>query len=97
MLEQEKGKPIKPEGDLNKDGILHIANDWYLIEATKGSYFTGNMTMEQSSEEDYNLLTGDYTIRKTDEQGKTKTTKGNRGKKQLMKLKDFNPESSSSL
>ncbi|WP_213526793.1 hypothetical protein [Paenibacillus sp. J31TS4] len=69
-------------------------NDWYLIGATMGSYFTGTMTRENANEEDYNLLTGDYIIRATDEQNpsKSKTTKGNRGKAPLLKLKDFHAD-----
>ncbi len=64
-------------------------NDWYLIGATLGSYFTGNATEENADEEDYNLLTGDYITKKADEKGNIQTTKGNRGKKELLKLKDF--------
>jgi hypothetical protein len=66
-------------------------HDWYLIGATLGSYFTGTMTQENGNEEDYNLLTGDYSIRKVDENdaSNSKTTKGNRGKTTLLKLKDF--------
>ncbi|HPU42556.1 MAG TPA: hypothetical protein PKY26_09185 [Acetivibrio clariflavus] len=63
---------------------------WYLIGVTKGSYFTGTATMETADEEDYNLLTGDYTIKKY-EDGQLKTTKGNRGKRPLVNLKDFVP------
>ncbi len=65
-------------------------NDWYLIGAKKGQYFSGTHTRENADEEDYNLLTGDYVIRKTDEDGHTTITKGNRGKKKLITLKDFN-------
>ncbi|MGG3280065.1 hypothetical protein [Paenibacillus solani] len=67
-------------------------NDWYLIGATTGEYFTGSATEEEANEQDYNFLTGDYIIKKTDESGKQKTTHGNKGKKELIKLKDFNPE-----
>lgn len=63
--------------------------DWYLIGATLGSYFTGTTTQENADEEDYNLLTGDYIIRKADEKGNLNTTKGNRGIRNLVKLKDF--------
>ena len=62
---------------------------WYLIGATYGSYFTGTTTMENADEEDYNLLTGDYIIRKADENGKMVISKGNRGKRELLNLKDF--------
>lgn len=68
-------------------------NDWYLIGATKGEYFTGSATEEQVSEQDYNLLTGDYIIKKTNEKGKIITTRGNKGKVELIKLRDFNMES----
>lgn len=61
-------------------------DDWYLIGATIGSYFTGNATGE---EEDYNLLTGDFIKKTTDEKGNVQTTKGNRGKRELLRLKDF--------
>lgn len=66
-------------------------NDWYLIGATIGDYYTGTMTLENANEDDYNLLTGDFISRKTDEKEPTNThtTKGNRGKKELLKLKDF--------
>jgi len=67
-------------------------NDWYLIGATTGEYFTGSATEEEANVQDYNLLTGDYIIKETDESGKQKTTHGNRGKKELIKLRDFNPE-----
>ncbi|MFZ5986881.1 MAG: hypothetical protein ACOYWZ_07140 [Bacillota bacterium] len=62
-------------------------NGWYLIGYTEGSYVSIGDTMEVV-EEDYNLLTGDYIIEKV-EDGKIKTIKGNRGKKQLMSLQDF--------
>lgn len=62
---------------------------WYLIGATLGSYFTGTTTMDNADEEEYNLLTGDYIIKKADEKGKLITTKGNRGKRKLLNLKDF--------
>ena len=59
---------------------------WYLIGATKGSYLNTVTTMDNADEEDYNLLTGDYIIKKF-EDGEIKTTKGNRGKR-LINLKD---------
>ena len=64
-------------------------NDWYLIGATEGSYFTGTQTPENADEEDYNLLTGDYVIRKTDEEGNMTTSHGNRGRKELIRLENF--------
>lgn len=67
-------------------------NDWYFIGATMGSYFTGNATMDNADEEDYNLLTGDFIIKRTDEEGKVTITKGNRGRNQLVKLSEFNIE-----
>jgi hypothetical protein len=68
-------------------------NDWYLIGATLGSYFTGNTTMENADEEDYNLLTGDFIKKKADEKGNIVTTKGSRGKRELIKLTDFDANS----
>ena len=62
---------------------------WYLIGATLGSYFSGNVTRENADEEDYNLLTGDYIFKKTNDAGIQNTTKGNRGKRALVNLKDF--------
>jgi hypothetical protein len=66
-------------------------NDWYLIGATLGDYYTGTMTMDNANEKDYNLLTGDYVIRETDmyDPSNSKTTSGNRGRTTLLKLKDF--------
>ncbi|UKS26601.1 hypothetical protein LOZ80_34660 [Paenibacillus sp. HWE-109] len=69
-------------------------NDWYLIGATLGSYNTGKTTQENADEEDHNLLTGDFSIRETDEHDPSKsiTKKGNRGNGVLLKLKDFHAE-----
>jgi hypothetical protein len=67
--------------------------DWYLIGATLGSYFTGTETIEQADEEDYNLLTGDYIKKTYDEDGKEVIEKGNRGKRELVKLRDFKANS----
>ncbi|MEK4058384.1 MULTISPECIES: hypothetical protein [unclassified Paenibacillus] len=75
----------------NKYRFRFQDNEWYLIGATMGEYFSGNATQEEADEQDYNLLTGDY-IKKTNEDGKMTTERGNRGKKQLIKLKDFNIE-----
>jgi hypothetical protein len=66
-------------------------NGWYLIGATEGSFV--NINDEMVNEEDYNLLTGDYIIKKL-EDGKIIAIKGNRGKKQLLELKDFIVDSS---
>ncbi|KRF19447.1 hypothetical protein [Paenibacillus sp. Soil787] len=55
-----------------------------------GTYFTGTTTRENADEDDYNLLTGEYMTRRTDEQGNIKITKGNRGRKELVRLKNFN-------
>lgn len=76
----------------NKYRFRFQDNDWYLIGATMGEYYTGTQTPDTGNEEDYNLLTGDYKIRKVDENGKVTTQKGNRGRKELIKLKDFNLE-----
>ncbi|CAH2212073.1 hypothetical protein [Tepidibacter aestuarii] len=62
-------------------------NDWYLIGATIGSFHTS--TNEYTQEIDYNLLTGEFIEKKVDENGVMKTTKGSRGKKELLKLEDF--------
>ncbi|WNR44154.1 hypothetical protein [Paenibacillus roseipurpureus] len=68
-------------------------DDWYLIGATLGSFFTGTMTEETGNEEDYNLLTGDYVKRIVDDPNADKptthTVKGNMGKRELLKLGDF--------
>ena len=63
-----------------------------MIGQTKGNYFTGTQTRDTGDEEDYNLLTGDYVIRTTDEQGQQHIERGNRGRTALIKLKDFNIE-----
>lgn len=62
---------------------------WFLIGATLGGSFTGTDEMVYVDEEDYNLLTGDYIIQKYDEKGELSTSKGNRGKRKLLNLKDF--------
>jgi hypothetical protein len=67
-------------------------NDWYLIGATRGSYFTGTTTRENADETDYNLLTGDFVQKKANEQGELVKTKGNRGKKMLVKLEEFDAQ-----
>ncbi|MCS7464774.1 hypothetical protein N0M98_32325 [Paenibacillus doosanensis] len=63
-------------------------NDWYLIGATMGSSFPVKNEMG-NDEDDYNLLTGDFISKRTIENGEVKITKGNRGKKKLVKLKEF--------
>lgn len=66
-------------------------NDWYLIGATMGSNHSIKEGTEMVfDEEDYNLLTGDYNIVKTNEDGEEQIAKGNRGKKKLVKLSEFN-------
>ncbi len=65
-------------------------NGWYLIGATEGSLvFVPNDNSMDSVEEDYNLITGDYVFKKLVDGG-IKTTKGNRRKRPLVNLKDFN-------
>lgn len=64
-------------------------NGWFLIGATLGSYYTGTTTKDNADIEDYNLLTGDYVFKKADDKGKLIVTKGNRGKKNLVNLKNF--------
>jgi len=71
----------------NKYRFRFQEDDWYLIGATMGSYYT--LTSE-AFEEDYNLLTGDYNITNTDEDGKTLTESGNRGNRELIRLEIFN-------
>lgn len=76
----------------NKYRFRYQAKDWFLIGATMGSYFTGTTTIYKSDEDDINLLTGEFIQRRTDEKGNTTTKKGNRGKKALIRLKEFNLE-----
>lgn len=76
----------------NKYRFRYQDKDWYLIGLTMGTYFTGNATMENADEDDYNLLTGDYVYQRTDDKGKVKVTKGNRGKRKLVKLSKFDIE-----
>lgn len=64
-------------------------NGWYLIGATLGSYYNATTTRDKADTEDYNLLTGDYVFKKVNDKGELITTKGNRGKKKLVNLKDF--------
>lgn len=64
-------------------------NGFYLIGATTGSYYNPTTKRENADQEDYNLLTGDYEIRKADQNGKLVTTKGNRGKKALVNIMNF--------
>lgn len=64
---------------------------WYLIGATTGSFHTATNETEES---DYNLITGDYIQTQTDEKGKVNTTKGNIGKRKLLRLEDFQADES---
>lgn len=68
----------------NKYRFRYQDNDWYLIGATNG--FVDPVEMHEM---DSNLLTGDYIEKKTDENGKIIESKGNRGKKNLLKLSEF--------
>ncbi|MHA6534598.1 hypothetical protein [Paenibacillus sp. BAC0078] len=72
----------------NKYRFRYQNNDWFLIGATMGSYFTGTTTIDKSDEDDINLLTGEFIQRRTDEKGNITTKKGSRGKKELIRLKD---------
>lgn len=74
----------------NKYRFRYQDNDWFLIGATMGNYHNVVKTIDEADEDDINLLTGDYIKRRTDENGKTTIEKGNRGKKELIKLKEFN-------
>ncbi len=76
----------------NKYRFRYQDDDWYLIGATFGEYHTLTNTLENADEQDYNLLTGDYIVRYTDENGKVHTEKGNRGKNELVTLREFNME-----
>ncbi len=69
-------------------------NGWYLIGATEGGLVEVGEEMD-NVEEDYNLLTGDYIFRELVD-GKIKTRKGNRGKKQLINLQEFDPDEAKS-
>ncbi|WP_168120128.1 hypothetical protein [Paenibacillus sp. HB172176] len=71
--------------------------DWYLIGATSGSYNTGATTIENSDEEDYNLLTGDFSIRRMGDDGKTTTETGRGETHPLISLKEFDIRSSDPL
>lgn len=64
-------------------------NGFYLIGVTLGSYKTATTTKENANIEDYNLIIGDYVFTKANYKGKLVTTKGNRGKKKLVNLKEF--------
>jgi hypothetical protein len=65
-------------------------DDWYLIGATMGTNFLINEEIGMGNDEDdYNLLTGDFNSRRTDDTGEVKITNGNRGKKKLIKLREF--------
>ena len=65
-------------------------NDWYLIGATMGTIFPISEELEMGvDEDDYNLLTGDYMSKRTNKAGAEEVTKGNRGKKPLVKLSEF--------
>jgi hypothetical protein len=59
-----------------------------LIGATTGEYNTGATNIENADEEDYNLLTGDYSIRRG-EDGKTTAETGKREINPLIKLDQF--------
>ncbi len=65
-------------------------NDWYLIGATMGTIFPISEELGMGvDEDDYNLLTGDYISKRTNKAGAEEVTKGNRGKKPLVKLGEF--------
>ncbi len=64
--------------------------DWYLIGATMGTIFPISEELGMGvDEDDYNLLTGDYIRKRTNKAGTEEVTKGNRGKKPLVKLGEF--------
>lgn len=76
-------------------GFRYQDNGWYLIGATEGELVEVNGEMD-SVEKDYNLLTGDYIFRELVD-GKIETTKGNRGRRELINLIDFDPRELQSL
>ncbi|MCU6707326.1 hypothetical protein M6D81_01275 [Paenibacillus sp. J5C_2022] len=76
----------------NRYRFRYQDQDWYMIGATRGSYFSGDASIDQADEEDFNLLTGDYIVKKRNEEGEMEVTKGNRGKMPLVKLSQFNIE-----
>lgn len=61
---------------------------WYLIGATEDWFHTQSSAGREY--EDINLITGDYIKIETDENGKEIKTQGNREKKELVNLLDFN-------
>jgi hypothetical protein len=69
-------------------------NDFYLIGAKIGSYFTGND--KENEEKEYQLLTGDVISSEADENGKMITTTSKREKKPLLKLSEFDPRDAES-
>ncbi|WP_425446159.1 hypothetical protein [Dethiothermospora halolimnae] len=60
---------------------------WYLIGATEDWFHA--VSNRGKKYEDINLLTGDYKMIETDDNGVEKHTEGNRGKKKLVNLVDF--------
>lgn len=77
----------------NSFRFRHQNNGWYLIGATLSSYYTPTTIKANADSQDYNLITGDYIFKKADTNGNLITTKGNRGKKKLVNLKDFSASS----
>ena len=59
---------------------------WYLIGATLSNYWTVN---GEGTTEDYNLLTGDFKTKRTDENGNEAEELTNRGGKDLLSLEEF--------
>ena len=63
---------------------------WYLIGATLSNYWTVN---GEGTTEDYNLLTGESKIKRTDENGEETEELINRGRKDLLSLEEFDARS----
>ncbi|WP_172251364.1 hypothetical protein [Saccharibacillus deserti] len=74
------------------DRFRYQEKDWKLIGITTGSFFTGTQTEQTADEADYNLVTGDYSIKKTDDKGRRHEQKGNQGKRELTKIEEFDIE-----
>lgn len=73
----------------NRYQFQFLDQEWVLIGATFGSYFTGDTLPEDADEEIYNFLTGTFVTKKKDAQGNIVITEGNREIKPLIQLKAF--------
>jgi hypothetical protein len=64
-----------------------LEEDWYLIGYTSGSDFIHDEI--EADEEEYDLLTGDYIIRYTGDDGKPITEEGNLGNSYSVTIREF--------